>query len=109
VANEDAAIALPQPNVLNFASVMILSLTSICNLITSPHSGAPTKPVPTLDFDLSNVPTFLGLLKWSITLFPYDIILFFLKFTPNPKVPLRKLKIGFYGYCFIFINIKYEE
>jgi hypothetical protein len=42
------------------ASIILLSSTSICSLITSPHSGAPTKPVPTLDFDLSKVPTFFG-------------------------------------------------
>jgi hypothetical protein len=60
VATEEDAIAEPHPKVLNFASTMILSITSICNLITSPHSGAPTNPVPTFGLDLSNVPTFLG-------------------------------------------------
>src|SRR2546427_677208 len=49
VANEDDAMAEPQPKVLNFASSMTLvsGLTLICSFITSPHSGAPTRPVPT--------------------------------------------------------------
>ena len=49
-----------QPNVLNLASIIISFSTSICSLITSPHSGAPTRPVPTVDLDLSRVPIFLG-------------------------------------------------
>mgnify|MGYP003840751653 CR=1 FL=1 len=56
VATEEEAIAEPHPNVLNLASTIMLSTTSICNLITSPHSGAPTKPVPTFCLDLSKVP-----------------------------------------------------
>src|SRR5260370_28986095 len=40
VANDDDAIAEPQPNVLNLASSLTLvsRLTLICNSITSPHS-----------------------------------------------------------------------
>ena len=61
VANEDEAIAEPQPNVLNFASIIFpSSSTSICSFITSPQAGAPTKPVPTFFFLASNLPTFLG-------------------------------------------------
>src|SRR5437867_4318162 len=49
VARLDDAIALPHPNVLNFASSMtpVWRFTLICSFITSPHSGAPTRPVPT--------------------------------------------------------------
>jgi hypothetical protein len=62
------AIALPQPNVLNFASVITpLSSTRICNFITSPHAGAPTSPVPTLGSVFGRAPAFLGFSKWSIT------------------------------------------
>lgn len=74
VATEDDAIALPHPNVLNLASIIVpFSSTSNCNFITSPQAGAPTKPVPTLQifsknqiksiyvfFFLSRLPTFLG-------------------------------------------------
>jgi 7,8-dihydro-6-hydroxymethylpterin-pyrophosphokinase len=49
VATEEEAIALPHPNVLNFASIIVpLSSTSNCNFMTSPQAGAPTRPVPTL-------------------------------------------------------------
>ena len=59
---DDDAIAEPQPNVLNLASVItLLPSTSICKRITSPHSGAPTKPVPTVLLSLFNVPTLRGL------------------------------------------------
>jgi hypothetical protein len=47
VARLELAIAEPQPKVLNFASTIFSSSTLICNFITSPHSGAPTSPVPT--------------------------------------------------------------
>ena len=49
VAKDDDAIADPHPKVLNFASIMVsvASSTSIWSLMTSPHSGAPTSPVPT--------------------------------------------------------------
>ena len=61
VANDDDAIADPHPKVLNFASIIFpLSSTSICNFITSPHAGAPTRPVPTFFFLASNFPTFRG-------------------------------------------------
>jgi hypothetical protein len=64
VASDDDAIAEPQPNVLNLASAIMPSLTRISSRITSPHAGAPTRPVPTSlastsDCDL-NVPTFRG-------------------------------------------------
>src|SRR5215470_17806842 len=63
VAKDDDAIAEPQPKVLNLASSMMLvsGLTLICNFITSPHSGAPTSPVPTFGLALSKEPTFRGL------------------------------------------------
>src|ERR1035438_7126193 len=49
VASEEEAMAEPQPKVLNLASSMTLvsRLTLICSFMTSPHSGAPTSPVPT--------------------------------------------------------------
>src|SRR5712672_1247322 len=49
VASDDDAMAEPQPKVLNLASSMTLvsRLTLICSFMTSPHSGAPTRPVPT--------------------------------------------------------------
>ena len=64
VASEELAIALPQPNVLNFASSMtpVSGFTFTCSFITSPHSGAPTMPVPTLGSLLSSEPTLRGLL-----------------------------------------------
>nr|CAH7764598.1 unnamed protein product [Callosobruchus chinensis] len=47
-------MAEPQPKVLNIASLITpLSLTFICNFLTSPHDGAPTKPVPTFGSFLS--------------------------------------------------------
>src|ERR1035438_7400332 len=63
VAREEEAIAEPQPKVLNFASSMMLvtGLTLICSFMTSPHSGAPTSPVPTSGLLLSNEPTLRGL------------------------------------------------
>src|SRR5438270_10670467 len=64
VASEEEAMAEPQPNVLNLASSMTLvsRLTLICSFITSPHSGAPTRPVPTSVLLLSSEPTLRGLL-----------------------------------------------
>ena len=49
VASEELAMAEPQPKVLNLASSMtwVSGFTRICRRITSPHSGAPTRPVPT--------------------------------------------------------------
>src|ERR1700739_1506380 len=49
VASEDDAIAEPHPKVLNLASsiTLVSRLTLICSFMTSPHSGAPTSPVPT--------------------------------------------------------------
>src|SRR2546426_8121255 len=62
VASDEDAIAEPQPNVLNLASSMTLvsRLTLLCSFITSPHSGAPTRPVPTSGLDLSIEPTLRG-------------------------------------------------
>jgi hypothetical protein len=64
VASDELAMALPQPNVLNLASSMIPvpGSTLSCSFITSPHSGAPTIPVPTFGSRLSSAPTFRGLL-----------------------------------------------
>jgi len=64
VASEELAIALPQPKVLNLASsiIPVSSFTLICSFMTSPHSGAPTIPVPTFGSRLSRDPTFRGLL-----------------------------------------------
>src|SRR5258708_2365518 len=64
VAREDDAMAEPQPNVLNLASsiTLVSRLTLICSFITSPHSGAPTRPVPTSALLLSIEPTLRGLL-----------------------------------------------
>ena len=60
VLAEDA-IADPQPKVLNLASWMTPSSpTLIWSRITSPHAGAPTRPVPTFSSLLSRVPTLRG-------------------------------------------------
>src|ERR1039458_9975134 len=62
VAREDDAIAEPQPDALNLGSSMMLvaGFTLICSFITSPHSGAPTNPVPTSALFLSSEPTLRG-------------------------------------------------
>ncbi|TMW52078.1 hypothetical protein DOY81_002858, partial [Sarcophaga bullata] len=61
VAKELLAMAEPQPKVLNLASIILpFSSTLICNFITSPQAGAPTKPVPTLLSFLSKEPTLRG-------------------------------------------------
>ena len=65
VLAEDAiksAIAEPQPNVLNLASTILPvdSSTMIWSFMTSPHSGAPTMPVPTLGASLGSEPTLRG-------------------------------------------------
>jgi len=66
VASELEAMAAPQPKVLNLASVMTpLPSSLIWSFITSPHSGEPTTPVPTLGSSLSSDPMFRGLLKCS--------------------------------------------
>ena len=56
------AIALPHPKVLNLASsiIPVSGLTRIWSLSTSPHSGAPTSPVPTLASPWLKLPTFRG-------------------------------------------------
>ena len=40
----------------------VSGLTLICSFMTSPHSGAPTNPVPTLSSSLGRAPTLRGLL-----------------------------------------------
>jgi hypothetical protein len=61
VASDDDAIAEPQPKVLNLASSMTpCSLILSCSFMTSPHAGAPTRPVPTLGSSLSKLPTLRG-------------------------------------------------
>jgi hypothetical protein len=63
VASDDDAMAEPQPKVLNLASSMTPSpLTLICSFMTSPHAGAPTRPVPTDASFLSRLPTLRGAL-----------------------------------------------
>src|SRR5271157_4185685 len=64
VASEELAMADPQPKVLNLASsiTLVSGLIFICSFITSPHSGAPTRPVPTLGSSLERLPTLRGLL-----------------------------------------------
>lgn len=55
------AMADPQPNVLKHESTMFpSSSTRIWSFITSPHAGAPTRPVPTLLSLLSKLPTLRG-------------------------------------------------
>src|SRR5207244_13286480 len=62
VARLELAIAEPQPKVLNFASTMRSFSTLICSFMTSPHSGAPTIPVPTDLSSFGRLPMFRGLL-----------------------------------------------
>ena len=64
-AGLELAIAEPQPNVLNLASSMtpVSAFTLTCSFITSPHSGAPTRPVPTLASPFGREPTLRGLSK----------------------------------------------
>ena len=64
VIKELDAMADPHPNVLNLASSIIpLSLILSCSFITSPQAGAPARPVPTEESDLSKLPIFLGFSK----------------------------------------------
>ena len=65
VARLELAIAEPHPNVLNFASSItpVSGLTRTCSFMTSPHSGAPTRPVPTAGSCFGSDPTLRGLLK----------------------------------------------
>lgn len=46
VRYDEEAIAEPQPKVLNLTSEMVwvLGSTLICNFMTSPQAGAPTRP-----------------------------------------------------------------
>src|SRR5713101_1028122 len=62
VASDELAIAEPQPKVLNFASSItcVCGLIFICSFITSPHSGAPTRPVPTFGSSFGRLPTLRG-------------------------------------------------
>jgi len=68
VSIDVVAIADTHPNVLNLIFVILLFLTFMYTHITSPHTGFPTFPMPSASF-IS--PTFLGFLKWSITVFEY--------------------------------------
>ena len=45
---------------LNTAFSTLPSLMLICSFMTSPHAGAPTRPVPTLGSFLSSDPTLRG-------------------------------------------------
>jgi len=45
-----------------FSMMPLASLTLICSFMTSPHSGAPTRPVPTPGVSLVKDPTLRGLL-----------------------------------------------
>jgi undecaprenyl phosphate-alpha-L-ara4N flippase subunit ArnF len=55
------AIALPHPKVLNRAStIRSCSSIRICSFKTSPHSGAPTIPVPTRGSSRLSDPMFRG-------------------------------------------------
>ena len=62
VARLELAIAEPQPKVLNLASSItpVSRLTLICSFMTSPHSGAPTRPVPRPSVSLAKEPTLRG-------------------------------------------------
>jgi hypothetical protein len=62
VARLELAMAEPHPNVLNFASSMtpVSGFTFTCSFMTSPHSGAPTRPVPTFGSSFGSDPTFRG-------------------------------------------------
>jgi len=64
VASDDDAIAEPQPKRLEPGIGNHASLTRISSRITSPHAGAPTRPVPTSLASTSgcdlNVPTLRG-------------------------------------------------
>src|SRR5216684_4511787 len=59
VASAELAIAEPQPNVLNSASSMtcVSELIFICSFITSPHSGAPSRPLPSFGSSFGRLPT----------------------------------------------------
>jgi hypothetical protein len=65
VTSEDDAIAEPHPKVLNLASSMVPVASSILSwsCMTSPHAGAPTRPVPTFGSSLSSLPTLRGFSK----------------------------------------------
>mmetsp|Transcript_26890 Transcript_26890/g.43072 ORF Transcript_26890/g.43072 Transcript_26890/m.43072 type:complete len:205 (+) Transcript_26890:135-749(+) len=68
VTTLELAMAEPQPKVLKHESTMLpSSSTRICSFMTSPHAGAPTRPVPTLASSLSKDPTLRGFSKWSTT------------------------------------------
>ena len=62
VARLELAIADPHPNVLNFASSMtpVAGFTFTWSFMTSPHSGAPTRPVPTFGSSFGSDPTLRG-------------------------------------------------
>ena len=71
VAIDEDAIALPQPKVLNFTSVMTSARTLIYMRIMSPHLALPTSPMPSASGIL---PTLRGFSKWSMTFSLYNAI-----------------------------------
>ena len=73
VAIELVAMALPQPKVLNFTSVItwVSGSTWIYIRMISPHLALPTSPTPSAS---GSFPTFRGCWKWSITLSLYNAI-----------------------------------
>ncbi len=62
VKYDEDAIAEPHPKVLNLTSeiVLLVGSTLICSFITSPHAGAPTRPVPTSVSAFGMLPTLRG-------------------------------------------------
>ena len=71
VAIDEDAIALPQPNVLNFTSEMMPLSTLIYIRMMSPHLALPTSPMPSASGIL---PTLRGFSKWSMTFSLYSAI-----------------------------------
>src|SRR4030042_414474 len=72
VNTDDVAIALAQPNVLNFASLILPFLSSLnVSFSASPQASDPTSPTPS---GFSTSPTLCGLKKWSLTLSVYSHI-----------------------------------
>src|SRR5713101_5107828 len=62
VGSEELAIAEPQPNVLNSASSVTCISESIfiSSFITSPHSGAPSRPGPPFRSSFGRLPASRG-------------------------------------------------
>ena len=64
-------MALPQPKVLNFTSVItwVSGSTWMYIRMMSPHLALPTSPTPSAS---GSFPTFRGCWKWSITFSLYN-------------------------------------